>query len=1120
MQSKAKKTHASPAHSPHSSIDIPFADNEEQHSEPEFTHTLLGDSRSTSLLLTLPHTPASTRGLQQRKVPSLETDGETISLVTMASDSEGSHETVALSENSVQAKSRKQRRPWRLFGPKPLSSRTFAINDNLESERRKGRNREFPANVVRNQKYSVVSFVPLVFYNQFKYFYNFYFLAICITQCIPALRVNYVFTNVAPLLFVLTVTMLKEANDDNKRYQRDKEANSQLYGRFTSTGFVDIPSSDIRVGDIIQVKKDQRIPADMILLRTTEKSGSMFIRTDQLDGEIDWKLRLAVSSCQKLSSDYDLFGLEGVVYADRPHKDIYSFVGTFSHATSDGGDTTESLNLEHTLWMNTVVASGVALGVVIYTGVETRAVMNTSRPKTKMGITDTEINKLSKALCLTVVALAVVMLTLKGWYGPWWIYLIRFIVLFSAIIPISMRVNLDLGKSMYAGEIQRDKKIPGVIVRTSTLPEELGRVQYLLTDKTGTLTKNDMELKRLHIGQMCFGVDTTNDLKEYLREALSSRRRTSLDSAAPLRGRRDTPHRVYIVMQALALCHNVTPVLEDDGTLTYQASSPDEVAIVKWCENVGMVLLYRDRESIKVQLEGQILVYDILHLFPFTSETKRMGIIVKDTQSGEIMFLEKGADAVMSQIVLPSDWLEEECTNMAREGLRTLVIGMRRLTREQFHTFDAAYNKARVAIQDRNNLMQKAIEKHLEQSLELLAVTGVEDKLQDDVRITLEKLRNAGIRIWMLTGDKVETATNIAISTRLFSRDRTILQYQKLSLEDCPNVISKIQRTRKCCLVIDGPSLHLIMTSMPAEFVQVSLQLESVVCCRCTPTQKAEVARMIQQYSGKRVCCIGDGGNDVSMIQAADIGIGIVGKEGRQASLAADVSVTQFSHLMRLLIWHGRNSYKRTAKLALFVVHRGVVIAAMQAVFSSIFYFSPIALFQGLIAVGYTTVYTMAPVFSLVLDKDISDDMAMTYVELYRDLTKGRELTYKTFFKCIMISVYQGGIIMLLAIWLFEREFIHIVSIAFTALILNELLMIALEINTWHYVMGICEIASFLIYVASVRLLKDYFDSHFTSSVTFFWKVGLITLVSFAPLYIGSLIKHILAPTSATKLSG
>lgn len=119
-------------------------------------------------------------------------------------------------------------------------------------------------------------------------------------------------------------------------------------------------------------------------------------------------------------------------------------------------------------------------------------------------------------------------------------------------------------------------------------------------------------------------------------------------------------------------------------------------------------------------------------------------------------------------------------------------------------------------------------------------------------------------------------------------------------------------------------------------------------------------------------------------------GIGIVGKEGKQASLAADFSVTQFSHLTKLLLWHGRNSYRRSAKLAQFVIHRGLIISVMQAVFSSIFYFAPIALYQGWLMVGYATIYTMAPVFSLVLDRDLNEDLALSYPELYKDLTKVR----------------------------------------------------------------------------------------------------------------------------------
>jgi len=168
------------------------------------------------------------------------------------------------------------------------------------------------------------------------------------------------------------------------------------------------------------------------------------------------------------------------------------------------------------------------------------------------------------------------------------------------------------------------------------------------------------------------------------------------------------------------------------------------------------------------------------------------------------------------------------------------------------------------------------------------------------------------------------------------------------------------------------------------------------------------------------------------MIQAADVGVGIVGKEGKQASLAADFSVTQFSHLTKLLLWHGRNSYRRSAKLAQFVIHRGLIISVMQAVFSAIFYFAPIALYQGWLMVGYATVYTMAPVFSLVLDRDVSEDLALLYPELYKELTKvgryafydlkkkfpdrsfffqGRALSFKTFFQWLMISLYQGPLV-------------------------------------------------------------------------------------------------------------
>ncbi|BGP35322.1 Putative aminophospholipid-translocase [Rhodotorula toruloides] len=1056
-----------------------------------------------------------------------------------------------------------------LSTPPSSKPRTIPFND-APSKRKKS---SFAPNLVKNQKYNVATFLPLVLYEQFKFFYNLYFLLVALSQFVPALRIGFLATYIVPLAFVLVVTIGKEAFDDYKRYLRDRAANSALYSRLvphsastphshhassstpSTAPLKPTPSSNLRVGDLVFLEKNDRVPADILLLRTSDPSGTCFVRTDQLDGETDWKLRVAVERTQALQSDADLLEIEGDVYADPPTKDIHIFVGTLTfrsipallrEAGADGaGDAhqeeeeelvaahpVEPLTAENMLWANTVLAAGNAVGIVVYTGRETRAVMNTSQPGTKVGLLDHEINRLAKILCAVTFALSVVLVALNGFRGHWWVYVFRFLILFSSIIPISLRVNLDMGKTVYAHQIMHDPEIPDTIVRTSTLPEELGRIEYLLSDKTGTLTQNDMELKKLHLGTMSYGIDSMDEVAHQLATALGESKtnagpQLATGVALATRGRRDMSSRVKDVALALGLCHNVTPVVdESDGSITYQASSPDEVAIVRFTESIGLTLSARDRTSITLRTTaGATLSYDVLEIFPFTSESKRMGIVVRDRQTGEIAFYQKGADVVMARIVAYNDWLEEECGNMAREGLRTLVMARKRLSEEMWRAFEEAYRDARVSLGDRNVASARVISDFLEHDLELLGVTGVEDKLQDDVKMTIELLRNAGIKIWMLTGDKIETATCIAISTKLVSRGQYIHQIAKLkSPSQARDELEFLQSKLDCCLVIDGESLQLCIEHFRQDFIELSTQLSAVVACRCSPTQKADVARLIRAHTKKRVCCIGDGGNDVSMIQAADVGVGIVGKEGRQASLAADFSVNQFSYLTKLLVWHGRNSYKRSAKLAQFVIHRGLIISVIQAVFSSVFYFSPIAIYQGWLMVGYATAYTMLPVFSLVLDRDVNEDVALLYPELYKELTKGRSLSYKTFFTWLMISLYQGGAIMLLSLVLFESEFLNIVSISFSALVVNELAMVAVEITTWHLAMVVSEVLTLALYVVSILFLPEYFGafffSHlsFVSSPTFLSKVALIVAISVFPLFVIKYLKSKLAPTAYAKL--
>ena len=1183
----------------------------------------------------------------------------------------------------------------------PSADRTILVGQRQASR--------YPANGVSNAKYTPVSFLPRTLYNEFSFFFNMYFLLVALSQVIPALRIGYLSTYIAPLAFVLTITLGKEAIDDIARRRRDNEANSERYsildlssdlgikqrrGRFSrlskgqkvsdnkrkaqegqdgeaiskNAGPINgpgsispvseilKPSKDLNIGDVLKLHKNQRLPADVIILKSTaaetaesteyhvasanasdgcedeehgdllssgvdrpyassetpvnqtttedpSAGGEAFIRTDQLDGETDWKLRLAAPLAQDLPIE-DFSRLR--ITASKPDKKVNEFVGTLEllppssslydppvagklneptgGASKSQGDgisreiRSQGLSIDNTAWANTVLASSsTVFAVVVYTGPQTRAALSTSASRSKTGLLENEINSLTKILCALTLALSFILVALEGFEShggrKWYVAVMRFLILFSTIVPISLRVNLDMGKSVYAWFIERDHGIPDTVVRTSTIPEDLGRIEYLLSDKTGTLTQNEMELKKVHVGTVSYANEAMDEVSSYIRQAFVN---PNIQDQAKLftpsstfggvqntgtRTRREIGQRVRDLVVALALCHNVTPTIEEVNGQTvtsYQASSPDEIAIVQFTEQVGLRLLHRDRKSITlqgVQNARVVIKVQILNIFPFTSDSKRMGIIVKfftnDNKSagnivedGELYFFQKGADTVMTSIVAANDWLDEETANMAREGLRTLVIGRRSLSSRQYDDFMSQYAAASLSLHNRDSTMARVVKEHLEQNLELLGVTGVEDKLQAQIKPSLELLRNAGIKIWMLTGDKVETARCVAVSSKLVTRGQYIhtiagLRRKELALD----ALSPLQSQHNACLLIDGQSLALLLTHHRDAFISIAVRLPAVIACRCSPTQKADVAKLIRAYTGKRTACIGDGGNDVSMIQAADVGVGIVGKEGRQASLAADFSITQFAHLTKLLVWHGRNSYKRSAKLAQFVIHRGLIISVCQTVFSIASHFEPIALYRDWLLVGYATLYTMAPVFSLVLDRDVDEGLANLYPELYKELTTGRSLSYKTFFIWVGISIYQGCVIQgcsqLLVPGFYTSKpsspttdtttttdgndrtgFKQMVSVSFTVLVLNELIMVAAEVTTWHPVMIFSIIGTAGVYFGSLPFLSGYFDLGYLITLGFWWRVAAISAASLVPVWGGKVIERRVKPPSYRKVRG
>ena len=465
----------------------------------------------------------------------------------------------------------------------------------------------FPPNAISNAKYTPWSFLPRTLYNEFSFFINLYFLVVALSQVIPPLRIGVLWTYMAPLGFVLAVTLGKEAYDDIIRRRRDAEANRELYsmlrlrgpaagsggkkvktrkqrskrdlgsthgrldaieeeeevtgGAFFEVDEMQVKAKDIKVGDVLKLSKNDRVPADVIILKsyTSESSaiqlaslppakqpellfdqeqdeasskaavaaapvtelspssgssdssgtGETFIRTDQLDGETDWKLRIASPLTQSIHpAEFTRL----TIVASKPSKKVNEFLGRIELAPKSGtrteaGNTEEEpgvlsapLSIDNTAWANTVLASNATvLAAVVYTGAQTRQALSTAPSRSKVGLLELEINNLTKILCILTIALAGVLVGLQAYYhqldGFWYVSVCRYLILFSSIIPISIRVNLDIGKSVYAYNIHHDKDMPEAVVRTSTIPEDLGRIEYLLSDKTGTLTQNG-ELRR------------------------------------------------------------------------------------------------------------------------------------------------------------------------------------------------------------------------------------------------------------------------------------------------------------------------------------------------------------------------------------------------------------------------------------------------------------------------------------------------------------------------------------------------------------------------------------------------------------------------------------------------
>ena len=929
--------------------------------------------------------------------------------------------------------------------------------------------KSFPSNLVSHQKYTKWNIIPKFLFLQFRFFFNFFYLIITLVEIIPAFRIGFLITYISPLAFVLTISFVKEVWDEVQRKRRDNELNSQTYKLITPHGDQNIMSQDLLVGHIIEVNAGDRVPADLILLRTSEESGSAFIKTDQLDGETDWKLRRAIGFTQSCN---DLFGFSNLRFEiEPPRSNIYEFSGRVMIENE-----VHPIGVESTVWSNTVVASGKIIGVVAYTSTETRSAMNASPASVKVGVFEKELNKFSSVLFALLFLISFLATGINGVSSNFIVLFVRFVLLFSFIIPISMRVNIDLSRVIFASRVRNDEHIEGAIIRNSNLPEELGRIHFLFTDKTGTLTKNEMEFKKMQYDDIIIGKNTTH-----------------------------APHNMSLI--SLALCHGVN--VTEDG---FQASSPDEIALVKHAAEIGYKLIARTDDYIDLEiidnssLSSSIERFEIMAMLPFSSVWSHMGIVLSNQKYGNFIVV-KGSDASVTSMCPPSEWLDEVVGNLAREGLRTLVFAYKSLDETELQSFLIDFHNASNSIVNRSENILNSFSQ-ISTNMELLGVTGVEDRLQENVPETLEALEAAKIKVWMLTGDKMETAICIALSSRLFSRDSSYKIIHTLTdLVDCMNLPSVPP------LVIDGRGINW---NLLPEFLGVILKSPAVVICRCSPSQKEVAVRSVMKSSEYITCAIGDGGNDVSMIQASSIGVGIVGKEGKQASLAADVSINSFCHLQRLLFWHGANFYKHSSRMSQFVMHRGVIMTVTQAIYSLLFNVVPSPLYNDWLMMGFATFFTSCPVFSLIFDYFIDDKTVIAFPELYVLCQKGRFFSPKTFIKWICLALYQGSAIIFLTVAVFGVEGIderHFQSISFTAMLLTEFVLVAIEVNHFNIISFISEIGSLAIFIITMFILPEAFDIPFIFTLNFFWKITFLTLICIIPLIIMIVFMKAVNPT-------
>ncbi|XP_077216648.1 phospholipid-transporting ATPase 2-like isoform X2 [Tasmannia lanceolata] len=897
-------------------------------------------------------------------------------------------------------------------------------------------------NRISNRKYTILNFLPKNLWEQFSRFMNQYFLLIACLQLWSLITPVNPASTWGPLIFIFAVSATKEAWDDYNRYLSDKQANEKEVWVVKQGTKKQIQAQDIHVGNIVWLRENDEVPCDLVLIGTSEPQGICFIETAALDGETDLKTRVIPSACMGIASEL-LHKIKGVIECSNPDKDIRRFDANLRLFPPFIDNDLCPLTINNTLLQSCYLRNTEwACGVAVYTGNETKLGMSRGIPEPKLTAVDAMIDKLIGAIFLFQIVVVIVLgiagnvwkdtEARKQWYvmypteGPWYELLViplRFELLCSIMIPISIKVSLDLVKSLYAKFIDWDEEMydeetttPSHATNTA-ISEDLGQVEYILTDKTGTLTENRMIFRRCCINGIFYGNESGDALKD--KELLNAVGSNNPD--------------VIRFLTVMALCNTVVPLKSKSGVISYKAQSQDEDALVHAAARLHMVLVNKNGNILEINFNGLVILYEILDTLEFTSDRKRMSVVVKDCQNEKLILLSKGADEAILPCAVSGKQVRtfvEAVEQYAQLGLRTLCLAWRELREDEYKEWSLMFKDANSTFVDREWKLAEVCQR-LEHDLEILGITAIEDHLQDGVPETIETLRKAGINFWMLTGDKQNTAIQIALSCNFISpepKGQLLLINGKSEDEVCRS-IERVLLTMKIttsepkdvAFVVDGWALEIALKHHRHAFTELAILSRTAICCRVTPSQKAQLVELLKTCDYKTLA-IGDGGNDVRMIQQADIGVGISGREGLQAARAADYSIGKFKFLKRLILVHGRYSYNRTAFLSQYSFYKSLLICFIQIFFSFISGVSGTSLFNSVSLMAYNVFYTSIPVVVSVLDKDLSERTVMEHPQILFYCQAGRLLNPSTFAGWFGRSLFHALVVFVVSIHAYADE--------------------------------------------------------------------------------------------------